>query len=313
MTDSSIIPPERTGDVIRAVREVVEQYYEPRIEVVKDATGEEIPVLVTGQQQNVKLFSPQDFDPFREKPLRRSGTAVLTALESFVGHVNRFKDEDSIIFASDDRAAPSLTAVIDYHRQGHEGDPRFGKHRAHFAFPLSDEWQAWQEADKAPMSMIEFAAFLEDRVIDVLQLIPGEDELNREQQMFVDATGGAVATPSQLIAMSLSLKVNEKATVNEVRNLSTGEGEVQFTSTHDTAIAGDRVRVPTVFIIGIPVFRNGAFYRVLARLRYRQMQGQLKFWYELWRTDRVFDHAFKEACEQVRVETELPLLLGKAE
>src|SRR3546814_17659573 len=108
MTDSSILPPERTGDVIRAVREVMEQYFEPRIEVVKDVTGEEIPVLVTGQQQNVKLFSPEDFDPFREQPLRRSGTTVLTALESFGAHVNRFTDEHSIIFASADRAAPSL-------------------------------------------------------------------------------------------------------------------------------------------------------------------------------------------------------------
>src|SRR3546814_747731 len=124
----------------------MEHDFEPRIEVVKDVTGEEIPVLVTGQQQNVKLFSPEDFDPFREQPLRRSGTAVLTALESFVAHVNRFKDEDSIIFASDDRAAPSLTAVIDYHRQGHQGDPRFGQHRGHFAFPLSDEWKAWTKS-----------------------------------------------------------------------------------------------------------------------------------------------------------------------
>src|SRR3546814_10669763 len=139
MTDISILPPERTGDVIRAGREVMEQYFEPRIEVVKDVTSEEIPVLVTGQQQNVKLFSPEDFDPFREQPLRRSGTAVLTALESFVAHVNRFKDEDSIIFVSDDPAPPSLTAAIYYHRQGPHGAPCLGQHRWHLAFRRSDD------------------------------------------------------------------------------------------------------------------------------------------------------------------------------
>lgn len=303
------------GAVIGAARDLAEQYLAPRIEEVSDKSGERVQVLVTAQGQNVRVLKPEDFDPFRDRPLRRKGQAVLTQAESFIAHINRFKDLDSVIFACDDRERPSLTGVLDYHRQGSEGDPRFGGHSAHFAFPLSDEWQAWmgQNGPKNAMSMVEFAAFLEDRVIDVLQLIPGEDELNREQQMFVDATGGSVATPSQLIAMSVSLKVNENSSVNEVRNLTSGEGEVKFSNSHDTSIAGDIVRVPTVFIIGIPVFRNGAFYRVLARLRYRKQGGALLFWYELWRTDRVFDHAFREACELVRTETDLPLLFGRAE
>ena len=311
----SLIVGNDTGAAIEAVREMAEQYLAPRIETIVDKHGEAVTALVTSTGQQARIMKPEDFDPFRDRPLRRKGTAVLTSIDSFIEHVNRFKDSDSVVFACDDRAAPSLTAVIDYHRSGHEADPRFGQHRGHFAFPLSDEWKAWMKSNGSEnaMSMVEFAAFLEDRVIDVLQLIPGEDDLNREQQMFVDATGGAVATPSQLISMSVSLKVNENSSVNEVRNLSSGEGEVQFSNSHDTSIAGDIVRVPTVFIIGIPVFRNGAFYRVLARLRYRKIGGSLKFWYELWRTDRVFDHAFKEACELVRVHTELPLLLGKAE
>lgn len=302
------------GSIVRDIQELAEKYLEPQVRQIEDPSNPEgapAHALITAEGQNVRLLRPEDFDPFRERPMRRKGTATLTTTESFIEHVNRFKDADSIVFADDDRKAPSLTAVLDYHHAGAESLPRFGEHRAVFRFPLSDEWQAWDKHNAAPMNMIEFAAFLEDRVVDVMQL-GSLEELSAEQQQFIKATNGAVATPSQLLAMSVSLKVNESAAVHEVRNLTSGEAEVKFSSAHETQIAGDVVKVPSVFIIAIPVFKGGDLYRVLARLRYRNAGG-LKFWFELWRTERVFDHALAEACEKVQAETGLPLLYGKPE
>lgn len=71
--------------------------------------------------------------------------------------------------------------------------------------------------------------------------------------------------------------------------------------------------MPSIFLIGIPVFNNGPFYRIAARLRYRKNGGKIVFWYDLWRTDRTFDHAFSEAVERVKVETDLPVFIGKPE
>ncbi|MDE8453326.1 DUF2303 family protein, partial [Klebsiella pneumoniae] len=82
------------------------------------------------------------FDQYRTNPLRRAGTATMLSLDSLIDHVNRFKDADTVVFADDSRSAPSMTAVLDYHRAGASGDPRFGKHRSLYAFPLSDEWKA---------------------------------------------------------------------------------------------------------------------------------------------------------------------------
>ena len=58
-------------------------------------------------------------DKRAEKPRRLQGTATLGNEESFIAHVERFKDGQSIIFG--DRT--SLTAVYDYNRTVPQGLP----------------------------------------------------------------------------------------------------------------------------------------------------------------------------------------------
>src|SRR3546814_13779715 len=112
--------------------------------------------------------------------------------------------------------------------------------------------------------------------------------------------------------LSVGLKVYEKANVSEAVNLASGEVQIQFTSEHVDG-TGSPLKVPNLFLIAIPVFKNGQFYRLAARLRYRRAPEGLVFWYELWRADRAFDHAFRDSCERARVDTELPLLFGTPE
>lgn len=294
--------------IINQARALVEDYAAPVIEWIKEpVTGVEAPVVV-GKDGVAKLPS-SIFDDYRAAPVRRAGTATLTELDSLIAHVNRFKDQDSILFASDNRASPSITAVIDYHRAGAESSPRFGEHRAKFTFPLSDEWKAWTAANKKAMRMIEFAAFLEDRIIDVLE---GGEELPEDMARFVKAIGGNIASPTKLMEIAVGLKVNEKSAVGETVNLSSGEGEISFVSQH-TDGAGKPLKVPNLFLVGIPVFKGGPAYRIAVRLRYRKADGGLSFWYEMWREDRVFDDAFSEAVTRARDETGLPVLMGSPE
>lgn len=101
--------------------------------------------------------------------------------------------------------------------------------------------------------------------------------------------------------------------VGESIKLSSGEGKITLSSTNTTLDEqGVVIVVPTMFAIGIPVFDNGVPYQILARLRYRA-KPRLTFWYELWRTNRVFDHAFNEAVEQVQNETQRTVWLGSPE
>lgn len=297
--------------VATEVRSIIEDYIKPVVgEIIEPGTGAKALAVITGT--GVKPVDPEFFEGYRERPRLRVGTAILTHIDSLIDHVNRFKDEDSALFAWDDRKAPSITALLDYHRAGPEADPRLGKHRSRFDFPLSDEWKAWTEADGRQFGMAEFAAFLEDRIIDVIELIGGEDALPEDLARFINICGGNVASPSKLVELSRGLKVNEKSAVKEAINLSTGEAQIQFQAEHVDEY-GAPLQVPNLFLIGIPVFKGGPLYRLAARLRYRKTAGPLSFFYELWRADRTFDHAFAEACERVRIETDLPLLFGRAE
>jgi hypothetical protein len=73
------------------------------------------------------------------------------------------------VFADDNRKAPSITAVLDYHKRGgpDDGGQRFGRHQARHLLPLSDEWKAWAELNGEAITMPNFARFLEDHIVDV--------------------------------------------------------------------------------------------------------------------------------------------------
>jgi Uncharacterized conserved protein (DUF2303) len=296
------------NNIISEARSLIEEYIRPEIETFKEpGTGVEAPVVLG--KAGAHVLPASMFDDYRTRPIRRKGTATLLDLTSLIAHVERFKDADTLLFAQDNRQSPSLTAVLDYHKAGADADPRFGEHRAKFAFPLSDEWKAWVGGDKKPMSMVDFAAFLEDRIIDVLD---DPTDLPDDMQRFVKAIGGNIASPTKLMEIAVGLKVHEKSNVGETVNLASGEGEISFVSTH-TDGAGKPLKVPNLFLIGIPVFKNDIAYRIAVRLRYRKRDGGLLFWYELWRQEPVFDHAFGEALDRVRKETGLSVLLGSPE
>lgn len=296
---------------IDAARDLIEEYGETEIQTITDpVSGTVAPVAIS--RDGVTSVPAMLFADYLTEPRRRKGIALVTTIESLIDHVNRFKDEASALFAIDDRNDPSITAVLDYHPGGDASNKRFGEHRSLFKFPLSDEWKAWAKFNGKPMKMAEFAAFLEDRIVDVIELIPDEDEVSDGLQKFINICGGKIASPTKLVELSRGLKIFKSADVREAVNLASGEASISFEVEHRNS-QGGKLEVPNLFLIAIPVFAKGAMYRLAARLRYRESDDGLYFFYELWRSDRAFDDALAEACERVRVETELPLFFGRPE
>jgi len=291
--------------------------------IVDDETGVSIHMaLKPGGEIS---YSPQEkIDERRPNPRNRRGVASLTSLDSFIAHVNRFGDGDSAVFANEDRSDPSVLAVLDYHRkdvlsvEGDEaegsmthGEYRHGKHRSQFHFPLSDEWKAWHASDSTKMNMAEFAIFLENNVLDIAEIAKAPAGTER----FVDQNGGLgnVADWQMLTKLARGLRIDENSTVSEAVTLASGEGELTISNTHDTEVGGVKVKVPTMFFIEIPIFREGVFYRLPVRLRYRKDRGGVAFWYEIWRSDRSFMDAFNEAIDRIRAETPAQVFYGKPE
>jgi hypothetical protein len=230
-----------------------------------------------------------------------------------------------VVFADDDQREPSLLAVLDYHRTDTlrseddeaakgtmiHGEYRHGKHRSQFDFPVSDEWKTWHSADKRPMDMAEFAIFLENNLLDIAEV----DKVPESAARFVETNGGPklIADWHALTKLSKGLRIDENSKVSQAINLASGEGELTVSNVHDTEVGGVKIKVPTMFFIDIPIFREGAFYRIPVRLRYRKASNEVLFWYELWRSDRSFKHAFDEAVDRVRNETPAQVLFGKPE
>ncbi len=357
----------------QAVADIVERLHGADVISISDPRGiaPAVPVLLT--PKGLLLTSlKKTLDEYLPRPERRQGTATLLDLDSFVDHVNRFKDGDSVVFAdnrwqapepaANDRekqerdrlpnkgwTTPKLLALLDYHEacnvrldggdlvpvQQESGEaplPRFGQHRAAYEFPLSDEWMAWMEMNGQQMLQGDFAAFLEERALDLAppptldgtfngqapDLPETASESERKRAEFMEAlrtmTARLKATwagPEKMMDLSRNLKITEHNRVEAASNIANGTGALVYVSEH-TDEKGETVQVPGLFLISIPVFRGGPSYLIPVRLRYRA-KGTVVWFYDTYRHDKVFEHAFAEACTRVRERTELPLLVGLPE
>jgi len=297
------------------------KYFKPQTIKVKGDTDQkeaEILILPDGiggmTAQSVKKFT----DEYKTAPDFRTGTAQMLTLDSFINHVNRFKDEDSIIFADNSREKPSLKAVIDYHKKTFKGQPRNGDHKVTYTFPMSDEWKAWMDLDGQSMTLIEFAEFLEDRIgdVEVPPVLNNENEDDSDAdthlKMLLERIGGNLAGPQKLMELSKGLKINVEEKVHQAHTLASGETQLQFSHEHKDD-QGAPIKVPNMFLINIPVFNSGDVFRIPVRLRYRVKAGSISWTYQLYRTDQTFDTAFDDAVKKVEEDTELPVHVGKVE
>lgn len=312
-----------------ALAGIIKNSFEPRIVSITDPRGVTPPVPVLQAPAGLGLTSVKKLlDEYLVQPERRRGTVTVTSLDDYLAVIERFKDGESVIFADATRSAPSLTAVFNYNASGAQGVARWGDHRAKYAFPLSDEWKAWTSIAKAgALDQLAFAGFIEEHINDVLYPDPqllgaisdasvGGDFGNKtpDEQLaaFAKLLGGKFALPQDLVKLSQGLQVFENTAVKDFRNLNTGTASLEFTTEHQDG-SGNKLEVPNLFLIGVPVFHNGPAYRIAVKLRYRLKGGSLSWFLQLHRSDKVFDHAFDEACEHAQTTSGLPLYQGAPE
>lgn len=292
----------------QAVADIVEKHVKPEhIELAHPDGKLQAPAIVLPKGLELKSVKAL-LDEYRTAPERRKGTAVLKDSDSFIAFVNRFKDAQSVIFADPDKEEPVLLAVLDYNEEEPNGKARFGQHRAQYDFPLSDEWTVWTAKDKDPMSQQGFAEFLEDHIIDVLD--PSDIGLTMKE--YGERVQATFVGASKLMELSRGLSVRVNSDVSQAQTLASGERTLHFSTQH-TDEKGLPLKVPDAFVIAIPVFRGGALYQVAVRLRYRVQGPKLSWFFELARTDAVFDDAFKGACREAERETKCPLFYGTPE
>lgn len=279
------------------------------VDIPTEGFGEGLPPTIPAifDRNEQKLSSVKALiEEYRLRPARRTGTAAMQTLSAFTELVKRHMDSDSAIFVDLNWKAPSFAAVIDYHKQDGTHEPRNLKHRINYAFPLSEEWKAWNAKNATPMGQGDFAAFIEDHIAELSA--PRDTESTELEFLFKTR----IADPAEIVQLSRGLAVSVDSKVARAVTLQTGEGEMVFTEVHKDG-SGQKLVIPGVFMLSLPVFFRGEHVRIPARLRYRVKDGSVLWFFQLWRPDVYVSDAVARGRDAVTVETGLPIYEGSPE
>lgn len=296
-------------------------------------TAETIPAVahaaVPDGMHHVDLTRQIDDLATKLQPWRRTGTAKLTDIASLIDWANRHKGPTSALFA-DTGETPSLTCIADYLGAGEpimdaiSRDPKAShmRHRAVYAFPLSPEWKLWNAVSGNLLDGAEFGEFIEANAKDFLDPTPallagaapegGVADWERQMLDIVRQLQGKFGQYATLMQLARSFDVYEISNVKATLNRDTGESSIQFVNEHAQP-DGQPITIPNLFMVAIPIFENGAAYRIPVRFRYRKAGAGVKFIIQLHNPDIYLRDAVDEALALATEQTELPLFRGRPE
>lgn len=228
-----------------------------------------------------------------EAPKRRTGTVTLHEVDSFIFMVKRHGDPRSLIYVDADFAQNKVQATATFNDHA-PGEPGWQDHKAVFSPRLTEEWTRWTRKNKYLFSQVELAHFLEENIADI-------------------AGGDGSPSGSDVLTFVTSLEETRKVKYGSAVNLQNGMVQIEFIEEGGDGQRG-KLEMFREFAIGVSPFFNGAPYRMVAFLRYRidRNTGEIRFWYELQRSDKVLEDACKEVIKQIKDGTGLPVIYGTA-
>lgn len=280
---------------IEALNEIIKELHEPKT------------VEVDGRTM---IFYPADLERIDvtaiterqgKAPKFLEGYAPLHSQTSFCDYVNRFKDEDSAIFF--DETDNRFVAVFDFDKGGADKKARWRKHGAKYEAKLSDELKFWTRYNEEWLSQEAFAAFLEKRCLDFIEA--DEEHLPEETKRLRALLGGRFATPTQMLELGRGIAITRDQKASVQYNRQTGARSLNFEDTDKG------VDVPSLFMIAIPMYKNGkSYYSLPAQIRFRVREGVVSWQYELHRLEESEEAAIKGMIDEIKKETGLPVFLG---
>lgn len=268
----------------------------PRLAFLEDPDregqpGAKVPIaLIDAEGKNAKVVVLDDVAAaFAEQapgPRRREGTVALTDEDSFIAFINRWGNDDTVIYANTDALA--FVAVMDDHPQSFSVEAtRWREHRATYACPRDPAWKAWIANDGVGMAQVAFADFIESRLEDLVR------------------TDGCAA-PLDVLQMARQLTIRTKGTYQRDLNPTTGDSILINKTETDT---GSTV-IPRAFALAIPVFEGGERYQIEARVRFGFVDGAPRFSYTLHRRKEIERDAFNAVRRKIDGATGRLVLAG---
>lgn len=241
---------------------------------VKEVAG--IPFLVLDGEQDTKSL-----ERLLPQPQRRSGCTHVQDQAGFITIFNRYKNDDSTMVYADRKEGVFKAVFNDHSPQG----TGWRDHVCAYACPKSNEWKAWLDKDGVKMTQEDFAQFIEQNLVDIVD-----------------------PSSAHMLEISRELVARKSANFSSSIRLSNGSHQFAYDEDIKGSTKSGNLEVPETFKIGIPVFLNGEGYGINARLRYRIKEQSLQMWYELIRPHDVYEDAFNEIHASITEATGMELV-----
>lgn len=247
--------------------------------LVKSASGREFLILPHGLNHH-ELTPRHGTEVLLPKVIDQRVT--LQSADALVEYVNRFKFEQSLLFADLDQSA--IVAALDYHAKD---QPENVSHRATLSLPFSEEWKIWREMSGKLVAQLEFARFIEENAPDILAPDAGS---------LLEAVRDLQARRS----------VNFIAAV---RTQSDNES-FEYNDNTEARTKGD-LELPTKFVLNIPVYFGEPPGEVQAFLRWKLDEGKLLLGIKLHRMEHIRQAAFRSIVTAMHERTSVLPVFGK--
>lgn len=261
-------------------------------EPIKVSTGrvegvEDLLLFVRRNDQTVDAVDLTDYLPV---PLRKGGAVTLADHESFAIYVNDHKDDrDTSLWGNIDSA--SVVAVLDDHRRNGAVDDTlagWAGHRATLKLRHTQEWKAWTAASGNLLTQEAFTAFLEEHAQDITD-----------------------PDPATFYEIAQTFSAKKGVNFKSGRVEQSGEVDLVYEETI-AAKAGQKgtIPIPQSFTISIPVYDGGERHSLIARFKYRIVDGVLGLGFTLIRFADIERQAFTDITKAIAESVALPVLAG---
>lgn len=256
---------------------------------VQKTTGA-LPFVVVPEGSKVNTF-PE----LLERPINLKQSVSLHTAKDFIGYVNRFCDQNSIIFV--DVLNGRLKAVLDYHEAApvsvynSNANQRHCGHIANFIVDKTTEFKKIEECSGKKFTQTEFALLLEDIMPHIAEPVAAE-----------------------LYEIVQTLSANTK--VDFKSGIRTNNGEVTLTyneTIEATAGREGKLKIPETIKFGVQVHRGGSAYLLTARFRYRINSGNISFWYDLDQLEKAIEKSMEDTIDFIRNGKEITEIVNDQE
>ena len=227
-----------------------------------------------------------------DAPRRTISNKQMRTTQQFLNYFNRFANEESTIYVDVDNA--KFKAVIDHF--GYGGHTDNADHVVNYTCPETKEWEFWKKMNEQWMSQDQLSEFLQDHHLQIIKPSPEMFSVPEKDVVFDKLPDG-----TDMLEIAQTLSVTSASAITSGKNMHNGSMKFEYNEEiNGTAGVKGNFEIPTYFVIGVELFKDGNAYLILCRFRYKKEGPHLKLRFEMVRPHKTHEHAVRDVINQIQ-------------